>query len=141
MRCGMPRRPSASANRFMCFLLRNSTAPVVGSPAAARASRTSANHAATRSASASRPVSNTTATSPRGAPGRGRSGSTGSGDEAASGASTASAAVSTSTLPRQLVMSEKRAQSPPEAGAPVSVRPANASAKPPRLPALAPRQP
>ena len=30
MRCGMPRRPSASPKRTMCFLLRNRIAPVVG---------------------------------------------------------------------------------------------------------------
>ena len=133
MRCGMPRRPSASPKRTMCFLLRNRIAPVVGVARAARSSRTRSNHSATRSASASRSASNDEFDLSR-----------------------------RRTRPRaQLVdrhrggCRERRQHRVRGAQAPVrccaswsSARTArirlpgeNASANPPRLPALAPRQP
>ena len=97
-----------------------------------RRPRTRSNHPATRSASASRSPSKPNSTSPAGAPGRGRSPATGTGADAASGASTAFAASSTRALLRQLVSSEYCAHGTPGE---------NAAEKPPRLPALAPRQP
>ena len=70
----MPRRPSASPKRTMCFLLRNRMAPVVRRARRATARpRTRSNHPATRSASASRSPSKPNSTSPAGAPGRARS--------------------------------------------------------------------
>ena len=134
MRCGMPRRPSASPKRTMCFLLRNRIAPVVGS--------------ARRAALAP------DAREPLGDPvglgvevgveddldlARGRAGAGAQlvrprrSAEAASGASTAFAAASTCALLRQLVSERVLRRT--------GRRVRRLAANPPRLPALAPRQP